>query len=71
MPNVEKFKGWRNFDPEKAEYIGRFDADYVMEAIDYGKSNEISEIIQKEVYEGLTYVSDIEKICESSGNIRD
>ncbi len=40
-------------------------------AIDYGKSNEISEIIQKEVYEGLTYVSDIEKICESSGNIRD
>ncbi|MBD5140862.1 MAG: hypothetical protein HDT25_05545 [Ruminococcus sp.] len=71
VPNVETFKGWRNFDPEKAEYIGRFDPDYVISAIDYGESNEISETIQKEVYEDLTYVSDIEMICESSGNIID
>lgn len=66
VPNIETFKGWRNFDTEKAEYIGRFDPDCVLDALDNGESNEISEIIQKEVYEDMTYVSDIEMICESS-----
>ena len=61
---INDFSGWRNFDPEKAEYIGRFDTGCVWDAIEYDKSNEISEIIQKEVYENMTYVSDIEMIYE-------
>ena len=61
---INDFSGWRNFDPEKAEYIGRFDTGCVWDAIEYDKSNEISEIIQKEVYENMTCVSDIEMIYE-------
>lgn len=62
---INDFSGWRNFDPEKSEYIGRFDAFCFWDAVGYGESNDISEIIQKEVYEGMTYVSDIEEIYQS------
>lgn len=64
---INIFSGWRNFDSEKAEYIGRYDWDDVCNAMDKGEQNEISEIIQKEVYDGLTYVSDVEEIYENSG----
>lgn len=58
--------GWRNFDPEKAEYIGRYDLDDVWKALDGGENNEISNIIQKEVFDGMTYISDVEEIYEGS-----
>ncbi|MDE6594688.1 MAG: hypothetical protein K2K44_01605, partial [Oscillospiraceae bacterium] len=63
---INDFSGWRNFDSEKAEYIGRFDTDDVSDAFYKGESNEISDIVQKEVFEGLTYVSDIEEIYKGS-----
>ena len=68
---INDFSGWRNFDPEKAEYIGRFDTDDVSDAFNKGESNEISDIVQKEVYEGLTYVSDVEEIYEGSALHKD
>lgn len=67
VPNVEVFEGWRNFDKEKAEYVGRFSWNDFCDAVDKGESNEVSEIIQKEVFEGLTYISDIEELYRDSG----
>lgn len=63
------FCSWRNFAPEKSEYVDRFTAEYVMDALKKGESNDISELVQKEVYEGLTYVSEIDMIYENSGYV--
>ncbi len=38
-----------------------------MKAFDNREENEVREIIQKEAYEGLTYVSDIEELYSDSG----
>ena len=67
VPDAEVFDGWRNFDSEKAEYIGRYDLFDVLKAFDNREENEVREIIQKEVYEGLTYVSDVEELYSNSG----
>ena len=66
VPDAEVFDGWRNFDPEKAEYIGRYDVGDVNHAFYEHEENEIREIIQKEVYEGMTYVSDVEEFYKGS-----
>ncbi|MDE6132342.1 MAG: hypothetical protein K2G04_03060 [Oscillospiraceae bacterium] len=71
VPNFEHSYNWRNFDPEKAEYIGRFDDECFLDAINNGKSNEISEIIQKEVFDGLTYISDVEEIYSGAMHVND
>lgn len=71
VPNVEVFEGWRNFDKEKAEYVGRFSWNDFCDAVDKGESNEVSDIIQKEVFEGLTCVSDIEELYRDSGYTAD
>ena len=63
----DSLAGWRNFDPEKAEYIGRYDWDDVWDVFEKQEENEIKEIIQKEVYEGLTYISDVEGLYSDSG----
>ncbi|MDE7288884.1 MAG: hypothetical protein K2N71_05180 [Oscillospiraceae bacterium] len=63
---INDFSGWRNFDPQKAEYIDRFDAFYYWDAVGWDAKNDISELIQKEVYEGMTYVSEIEEIYQST-----
>ena len=67
VPYEEEFGGWRNFDREKAEFIGKYDAIDIRKALEEGESNEVSEIIQKEVFEGLTYVSDVEELYGDSG----
>lgn len=48
----------RNFDSEKAELVGTFEYKDILAAFEDGESNEVSEIIQKEVFEGMTYFSD-------------
>lgn len=52
----------RNFDSEKAELVGTFEYKDIHAAFEDGESNEVSEIIQKEVFEGMTYFSDITDI---------
>ncbi|MCM1381537.1 MAG: hypothetical protein NC192_06320 [Muribaculaceae bacterium] len=47
----------RNFDPEKAELVGTFEHEDIYAAFNDGEENEVSEIIQKEVFEGMTFVS--------------
>lgn len=71
VPDAKVFDGWRNFDPEKAEYIGRYDLTDVWKAFDKQEENEIREIIQKEVYEGMTYISDMEELYSDSGYTAD
>lgn len=67
VPDAKVFDGRRNFDSEKAEYIGRYDIGDVNHAFILSEENEVREIINKEVYEGLTYVSDIEELYRDSG----
>lgn len=62
VPYVEEFGGYRNFDIEKAEFIGKYDALDIRKAFEDGESNEVSEIIQKEVFGGMTYLSDVTDI---------
>lgn len=71
VPDAKVFDGWRNFDSEKAEYIGRYDLLDVWKAFDKQEENEVSEIIQKEVYEGLTYISDMEELYSDLGYTAD
>lgn len=71
VPDAKVFDGWRNFDSEKAEYIGRYDLSDVWQAFEKQEENEVSEIIQKEVYEGLTYISDMEELYRDSGYTAD
>lgn len=52
----------RNFDAEKAELVGTFEYEDILAFFEDGESNEISEIVQKEVFEGMTYLSDITNI---------
>lgn len=66
VPDAEVFDGKRCFSSDKAEYIGRYDLFDTVRAFDKHEENEIREIIQKEVYEGLTYVSDIEELYSDS-----
>lgn len=67
VPDAKVFDGWRNFNSERAEYIGRYDLFDVWDAFDKQEENEVREIIQNEVYEGMTYVSDIEELYKDSG----
>lgn len=63
VPFDEENDRWRNFDSEKAEFLGTYDRMAINKAIRENEDNEISRIIQKEVFEGLTYVSDVEELC--------
>lgn len=63
VPFDEENDRWRNFDSKKAEFLGTYDRMAINKAIRENEDNEISRIIQKEVFEGLTYVSDVEELC--------
>ena len=66
VPYVKDFGGYRNFDIEKAELIGKYDPKDILKAFEEDENNEVSEIIQKEVFEGLTYISDVTNIYTGS-----
>lgn len=71
VPDAKVLDGERCFSSDKAEYIGRYDLLDTWDAFEKHDENEIMEIIQKEVYEGLTYISDIEEIYGKSGRTAD
>lgn len=71
VPDAKVLDGERCFSSDKAEYIGRYDLLDTWDAFEKRDENEIMAIIQKEVYEGLTYISDIEEIYSDSGRTAD
>lgn len=63
---LDSFSGWRCFDPDKAEYIGRFDQEEINDAWYSGKKCKATDTAEKEIFDGMTYISDVKEIYSCS-----